>query len=266
MKPLFIFFAIAAFILLTRCTVQPTDQGGSGSVPKPPARVPTAAELKGCPAKADGYTAFDRVGYSDQAFIDVMRHVGMDKLAIRYYDWEAETIKGKTPTDAELAVYRANGIPVALVFQHNSNKEATFLDASRPAKDAARVLELAAKWKQPKDSAVYFGYDGDFKISQVKAYAEKVAKTIRAAGYRVGMYGNGHICTELAKAGLIDRSKDPKKPPLCFIAASAYGWRGTTDIIKTKDYVIHQKVNQTCAGKSIDFDKLLAEDVGQWLP
>ena len=250
------------------CETIPTlpPSGGNGSIPseKPPARVPTAAELKGCPAKGD-YQAFDRVGYSDQKFVDVMRHLGMDKVAIRYYDWIGqESLSGKIPTDAEMDVYKKNGIAFVGVFQHFNSSLSTFESSSRPAKDVGEVLKLAAKWKQPKDSAVYFGYDGDFTYAQVKSYAEKVAKGIRAAGFRVGMYGNGHICEELAKAGLIDRSKDAHKKPLCFIAASAHGWRGTKDILKTKNYVIEQKVNQTCAGKSIDFDKLLAQDVGQW--
>jgi hypothetical protein len=231
--------------------------------PKPPARTPTAAELTGCP-KPGEYQAFDRVGYSDQKFVDVMRHVGMDQIAIRYYDWKNESLAGKTPTAAELAVYKANGIPVVMVFQHLNNREATFKDASRPATDANRTLELARQWKQPKGSAIYFGYDGDFEYSVIKSYATKVAKIVRDAGYRVGMYGGGANCAALVKDGLVDKSKDKEAKPLCFIAASSWGWRGTKDMIATKNYVIHQKVNMKCAGKSIDFDKLLAKDVGQW--
>lgn len=223
--------------------------------PLPPGVKPSAELLKGCP-KVGEYQAFDMATYSDQKFLDTMKYLGMT-TAIRYYDWVNETIKGKTPTAAELALLKKNGFDFLAVFQHNSNQRATFT-AARGKIDANRVLELAKLWGQPKGSAVYFGVDGDFETSVPLPYFRVAAPIIRAAGYRVGMYGSGANCESLKREGLVDGD-------LCMIAASSWGWRGTKDILaKKKGYVIEQKVNQRCGGKPLDFDKLLAKDVGQW--
>lgn len=252
--------------------VLPITESEVAKSPSPALRTPTAAELAGCPKRGE-FQGFDRVGYSDQKFIDVMRYLGMN-VAMRYYDWKQESISGKTPTLAEMALYKKNGMPFVGVFQHNNRwarADGTLyntFNAARGKVDAARVLELAALWKQPKGSAAYFGVDFDSYTTvhrqAVKAYFAALAPIIRGAGLRVGMYGSGGSCEDLAGWGLVDRSHDTGGKPLCWIAASSYGWRGTTAILKSGNYVIAQKVNQKCAGQSIDFDKLNASDVGQW--
>ena len=269
---LFIILAGLATLAVSGCSTVPATTPTSPEAPQSPPKVPTpstpaptpapgpitkpsAELLKGCPAPGE-YQAFDMATYSDQKFLDTMRYLGMT-TAIRYYDWVAETIKGKTPTLAEMALFKKNGFNFLGVFQHNSNQTATFT-AARGKIDAARILELAKLWGQPKGSAVYLGVDGDFETHIPVPYFKVAAPILRAAGFRVGMYGSGANCKNLKALGLVDGN-------LCMIAASSWGWRGTKAILaEGKGYVIAQKVNQRCGGKSIDFDKLLVPDVGQW--
>jgi hypothetical protein len=176
----------------------------------------------------------------------------------RYYDWPGqETIKGKIPSDAEVKIINAMGFQRLHVFQHNNSSLATFT-AARGKIDAGKSLELAKKWGQPKGSAVYFGVDGDFPSAKPIEYFKAAAPIIRAAGYRVGMYGSGGNCEDLKKAGLVDKD-------LCWIAASSWGWRGTKAILaKGTGFALKQKVNQKCMGKSLDYNTVMISDFGQW--
>lgn len=254
MKPIFLFFAIAAFILLTRCTVQPTDQGGSGSVPPPDLGKPTA------PCFEPGtYEAVDMSVPADEAFIKLMVQHKV-KTVIRYYDWAVESIKGKTPKAEELALLKKYGLKTMGVFQHFNSSYSTFTDPSRPAKDLARILELAKLWGQPKGSAAYVGVDGDFWTTEQKAAVKKyfsgITPGLRAAGYRVGMYGSGANCESLRAAGLIDGD-------LCMIAGAS-GWSRTKEVLASGKYALKQRVHQKCGGKELDYNTVNLPDFGQW--
>lgn len=240
---------------------------------KPDASAPAAKPLPKLPELAPAekcfepgtYGAIDMAQPSDQKFLDLMRRHKV-RTIMRYYDWVAESIKGKTPKADELSGIFANGFYFAGVFQHYNSSESTFQNKSRPAIDAARILELAKQWRQPKGSAVYVGFDGDFTFKLIEPYAKDIAARIRAGGYRVGMYGSGANCQALEAAGLIDRSNDKSKKPLCMIAASSWGWRGTKALLPTGNYVLAQYVNKKCGGKSLDYDVTYAVDFGQWVP
>lgn len=256
MKPLFLFFAIAAFILLTRCTVQP---GGNPPEPTPPdLGKPTA------PCFEPGtYEAVDMSVPADEAFVKLMVQHKV-KTVIRYYDWVQESIKGKTPKAEELALFKKYGLKTMAVFQHYNSSYSTFTDPSRPAKDLARILELAKLWGQPKGSAAYVGVDGDFWTKEqkeaVSKYFRPIAFGLQAAGYRVGMYGSGANCENLADLGLISRV-DGK--PLCMIAGSS-GWSRTKEVLASGKYALKQRVHQKCGGKELDYNTVNVPDFGQW--
>lgn len=216
----------------------------------------SAVSVSGCPTPGQ-YQMIDMATYGDQKFYDVMACLDIKTIG-RYYDWPGqETIRGKIPTDAEVAIINRMGFERLHVFQHNNSSLSTFTPA-RGKIDAEKALGLAAKWKQPKGSAVYFGVDGDFTPEKPIEYFRAAAPIVRAAGYRVGMYGSGGNCDALKKAGLVDGD-------LCWIAASSWGWRGTKAMLaKGKGFALKQKVNQKCLGKSLDYNTAMIVDYGQW--
>ena len=241
--------------LLWRCTIN--EQPKEGALPKPP---PPAEPC----FPVGQYKAIDIAQPTDTKFLYTMRQHGVETI-IRYYDWAQESIKGKTPKAEELAVIKAAGLKFMAVFQHYNSSYSTFTDPKRPAIDLKRILELAKLWDQPQGSGVYIGVDGDFwtteQKSAVRNYFRPISDGLRKAGFRVGMYGSGANCLSLAAAGLIDKTGDK---PWCWIAASAHGWSGTKDVLASGKYVLAQKVNQKCAGKSLDYNIVNAEDFGAW--
>src|SRR5580658_10423194 len=114
------------------------------------------------------YGALDTSRQVNDFFLKRVKDIGISTI-IRYYDWEQETLPGKTLTSRELALVKRNDLNIAVVFQHNSDKTATFETIGRGRSDARRSLELAQAFKQPSGSAIYFGVDGvdgSFKVDQ----------------------------------------------------------------------------------------------------
>lgn len=214
----------------------------------------------GCP-KPGQYQAVDLATYVDAKLANILACSGITTI-LRYYDWPGqETIKGKMPTKAEMELLNSMGFKHARIFQHNNSKLATFTD-ERGAIDANHSIKQAREAGATKGRAIYFGVDGDFYTeadrAKIKAYFKAAAPLVRAAGFRVGMYGSGGNCEMLKAAGLVDGE-------LCWIAASSWGWSGTKAILeKGKGFALKQYVNKSCAGKSMDYNNALVEDFGQW--
>lgn len=264
-------------LFLASCSTVPVTTPPSES-PPPPAEVPApvpegkAPEIQlkqpancnailkaadaGCP-KLGAWHAVDLATYVDRKLAEILACAGVHTV-IRYYDWPGqETIRGKMPTAAEMAILKEFGFHHLRVFQHNNNKLATFT-AARGAIDAKHSIAQAKATGATPGRAIYFGADGDFKPEEVMAYFKIACPAVKAAGFRCGMYGSGAVCEALKKAGLVDGS-------LCMIAASSWGWRGTKDILaKNSGFSLRQKVNQKCAGKSLDYNVALIQDFGQW--
>ena len=93
------------------------------------------------------------------SFLQRIKSIGVTTI-IRYYDWENETLPGKTLSAHELSLIREANLNVAVVFQHHNDSMETFETTNRGAIDARRSLDLAQKLGQPSNSAIYFGIDG----------------------------------------------------------------------------------------------------------
>lgn len=209
-----------------------------------------------CPAPGV-FGAVDLCTYTTQHFLDVMRYLGV-KTIIRYYERVPETIHGKTPTAAEIALIKKNGFKMLAVFQHSNNTVATFEIPDRGAGDAARSLELAAEWRQPKGSAIYFGVDFDASeadLEHVKVYAKQFGDAVRAAGFRVGAYGSGLTLETLLAAKLID---------LTWLSM-ATGHRDSKAFAAANRWALHQVKDRDCGGINCDFNNVNpAIDIGDW--
>lgn len=196
----------------------------------------------------------------NQHFLDVMKAIDVNTV-IRYYDLTNETLPGKTLLPSETDLLARNGFDVMVVFQHNNNAIASFTSA-RGTSDAARSLALAAANKQPKGSAIYFGVDGGWsssaEIAAIKSYFTKASAPVRAAGFKVGTYGSGLVCTQLKAAGLVD---------FCWLA-NATSWPSYSSVVATDNWVLRQKLPSDCGGKNVDFDVMNTKtrDMGQFRP
>lgn len=170
-----------------------------------PVEAPAAAARDYC-APNSGAAAVDLSQRVNQNFLDAMKTVGVQTI-IRYYDHEDETLPGKTLRRRERDLIIANGFHIAVVFQHNNNKFASFTPL-RGRQDAERSLALAAENAQPKGSAIYFGVDGGWRtageIATIKAYFAEAQAGLRGTGYRIGVYGSGLVCKELLQDGLAE--------------------------------------------------------------
>ncbi len=272
MKALHFFLILFLGPVIVACTPAPTPTvPASVTAPVIPVtpqtwRTPTAAELKGCFAPGE-YQAVDMVGPVDFKTVNTMRHLKV-KTALRYFDWKGqESLKGKIPTPSEMALWKAAEIEMSLIFQHNNRPLSTFADTAgqdRYNRDPKEILAQAKEWGIPAGKTIWLGVDSDLyretEKAAVRKYFEKVGGKIKAAGFVIGMYGNGVNCESLAKAGLIGSAGGK---PLCWIAGST-GWSGYKETMASGRYVLKQKVNQTCGGKGMDFNKVTVQDFGQF--
>lgn len=227
-----------------------------------PATVPgpsVPAPGSGCPTPGSVQAA-DLASIMDQKFIDEMKRLQVNTV-IRYYDHTNETLSGKTLRASELDLVKRNGLDLMVVFQHYNNQITSFT-AARGTSDANRTLQLAAQNRQPAGSAIYFGVDGGWytaaDVTKIKTYFTKAAPIVRAAGYKMGAYGSGMVCTELLKAGLTD---------YCWLS-NATGWPGYQAFHATKQWTMVQKLPVKCGGKDVDFNVVNNEmrEIGSWRP
>jgi hypothetical protein len=206
---------------------------------------PDRSEARYCRAKS-GAVAADTSAVSTAAFLAKMREVGVATL-IRYYDHEDETLPGKTLRRAERDAIAGAGFSLLVVFQHRNDRLSSFTP-QRGAADAERSLLLAAENAQPLRSAIYFGVDGpwgDRELPLVRSYFEQAALRIRAAGFRVGVYGGGYMCRALVAEGLAD---------MCWLA-NARRWPGYAErLADRKSWVLRQSLPERCGDREVDFN------------
>jgi hypothetical protein len=91
--------------------------------------------------------------------LKVLKTFNVDTI-FRYYDYENETLPGKTMLAAESDAIIAADLKIGVVFQHHNDDPAKFLVPTSGTEDAERALKLADDNRQPYGSAIYFGVDG----------------------------------------------------------------------------------------------------------
>ena len=192
----------------------------------------------------------------DQGFLDRMKENAINTI-IRYYDHQDETLPGKTLRKTERDLILANGLKLAVVFQHHNDQFASFTPF-RGSQDAERSLALAYENSQLRGSAIYFGVDGPwrrpFELSNIMSYFQEVKSRVTRAGYRAGVYGSGLVCNMLLRAGLAD---------LCWLAAPTT-WPEYLDYYPTKQWKLVQLSTTRCGGRSVDFNLANGSDFGQF--
>jgi hypothetical protein len=249
----------AAFFFITSSYARAFERGPIASAPiQAPATSPRPVDAS-CPQSGTAQ-AVDLSTPVNQRFLDQMKAIQVNTV-IRYYDQPNETIPGKTLKPAETDLLARNGFDVLVVFQHNNNAISSFTKA-RGISDANRSLVLAAANGQRKGSGLYFGADGGWhsssELAAIKTYFMNAAPLARAAGFKVGLYGSGLVCSELKSAGLID---------YCWLA-NATGWPGYNQAIAGDTWALRQKLPSNCGGKNVDFDVLSTStrDIGKFRP
>ncbi|MBO0738370.1 MAG: DUF1906 domain-containing protein [Alphaproteobacteria bacterium] len=216
----------------------------------------SVAHAAGHCVKDPQIAAVDLSAPVDQFFLDQMKANGINTI-IRYYDHEAETLPGKTLRRTERDLIVLNGFKLGVVFQHHNDEFGSFTTL-RGRQDAERSLYLAKENAQLPGSAIYFGVDGGWKtafaLSSIMAYFKEIKGRVASAGYRVGVYGSGLVCSTLLRAGLAE---------LCWLGATA-NWPGFHEYYPTKAWKLVQLPSTRCGGRSVDFDLANGADYGQF--
>jgi Domain of unknown function (DUF1906) len=192
----------------------------------------------------------------DQDFLNQMQANRINTI-IRYYDYENETLPGKTLRRFERDLITMNNFKIAVVFQHHNDQFASFTPL-RGRQDAERSLALADENSQLKGSGIYFGVDGAWKspyeLTNIMAYFNEVKSRLTEAGYRVGVYGSGLVCNALVTSGLAE---------LCWLGAPT-SWPEFHDYYPTKQWRLVQLPTTRCGGRSVDFNLANGSDYGQF--
>jgi len=210
------------------------------------------------------------------SFLQRIKSIGVTTI-IRYYDWENETLPGKTLSAHELSLIKKANLSVAVVFQHHNNSMETFETPNRGAIDAKRSLDLARKLGQPSNSTIYFGIDGvddkfyseykkgrrgaddKFGINLIKKYFQDVNNSFRQSFYKIGVYGSGLVCQEVLDARLAS---------FCWLA-NATSWPNYYVFLKSDRWSLRQLLpTKDCFGEEVDLN-IVSNNVsnfGQWKP
>lgn len=140
-----------------------------------------------------------------RAEIDAFERHGFAVLSIyQYWNNSKHKLDGKH-------VYRGEVLPT---LDENCRESPTGRPAAEEGRlDAEAAVRQARDVGQPQGSAIYFGVDFDFPwqsaeraeyTQKLLAYFRAVNGVLRAAGYRVGSYGNGYAHEVLLEAGLVE--------------------------------------------------------------
>ncbi|RFB81288.1 glycoside hydrolase domain-containing protein [Methylovirgula sp. 4M-Z18] len=191
-------------------------------------------------------TAVDLSSQVDDGFLKHMKRIGI-KTVIRYYDLEDETFDGKSITPRERVLIKKHGFKLGVVFQHHSNRIASFTPRSG-LRDAKRAVVMAHAMRQPRGSTIYFGvdnnWDSDHALNAVTRYFKVAKRVVTAGGYHVGVYGSGLVCDTIRGKNLAQK---------CWLS-NAKSWPGYADYYRSQQWHMLQTREGVCAGHPVDFD------------
>lgn len=168
------------------------------------------------------------MSYPATGSLDALKKAGV-KTICRYYSRPTDNSgcspRGKILSASELKAIEKAGMSVVVVFQYcnrcsgfggrvEEENAAERYVRNKGQKDAEAAVNMAREMKQPKDTPIYFGVDFDPIRNQdcavdagvidlrVIAYFQEVNATVKSQGWKVGVYGAGHIC-ELAASRIL---------------------------------------------------------------
>jgi Domain of unknown function (DUF1906) len=131
------------------------------------------------------------------------------KVVIRYYALAyQDSMPTKRLTRSEAEAILNSGLSLVIAYQYQSGSLNTFTP-ERAKLDADMCLQQGLEnIKQPRNSAIYFGVDGDFTdpghLAQIVKYFEVINRLFNDARspFKVGVYGSGMVCGELRRRQL----------------------------------------------------------------
>jgi hypothetical protein len=131
------------------------------------------------------------------------------KVVIRYYALAyQDSMPTKRLTKPEAEAILNSGLSLAIAYQYQSGSLNTFTPERAKLDGDVCLQQGLDKIKQPKNSAIYFGVDGDFAdpgdLAQVVKYFEVINRLFNDAGspFKIGVYGSGMVCGELRRRQL----------------------------------------------------------------
>jgi hypothetical protein len=239
----------------------------------------TPSQYSGCPGAKTRSARFGAVDFSqpaDEALMHAAKAHGVIAI-LRYYDWNDDTpdarlspsalsrrsqfnrqflypwrsgpqFHGKILTRDELTLLHEAGFKVGVVFQHFNSDRRTFTDSARARFDASQALDEARNLHQPLNTFIFFGVDFDTSPSMypyVRHYFTSVRERLRIASFKLGVYGNGHVCKRLFQDGLVSA---------CWLSQSV-GFRESVDYERSGEWVLKQCATRKPFSESaVEFD------------
>lgn len=166
---------------------------------------------------------------------------------------------GKDLTLDEARALSDAGLKIVTVFEAHGDSIANF-NAAQGAKDAAAALKLALACCQPKGTPIYFAVDCDPTPAQISAniipYFAAIKGVLAPAGYPVGNYGSGDVCTTLHFMELATYHW----------VGGAMGWRGSRAYAAGNRWHILQHLpgDPHGFGRQVDPNDAIDGDFGGW--
>ncbi len=173
------------------------------------------------------------------------------------------TLHDKNLKQAEINLFRNKQLDIVTIYQNAGKK-----DADHPNEFTELAAHIAAFssltcahiFQQPVNSAIYFAVDydvtSDEDFNELYSYFSIIKQKLSAAGYKVGVYGSGLVCSQLKNANLVE---------FTWLAASN-GWSGSSSYsnynIKQGEYYYYNQVefDDNVAMKSLGSNG----NYGQW--
>jgi hypothetical protein len=172
---------------------------------------------------------------------------------IKYY-----AIKTNQPekllTRSEAEAIIAAGMSIAVVYQAAGNSSSCF-SSQIGSDDAQYARTYAAKTiGQPEGSAIYFGVDYDCQQHELTTCVTPYFDAVRTAftrdngepRYKVGVYGNGLIASNLLDKGLVDYTW----------ISNSRKFTGTPDFTQSNRWTLLQHLPSKHGGLDCDVDDL----------
>lgn len=147
-------------------------------------------------------------------FLKKMKNNGVVVIG-RYYSRDVDpkcNYEGKMLTRDEADEILGGGLGLLTVFQFCNGADG-FEDPKKGETDAGWAVARASELGQPKGTAIYFGVDynpmpesedcatANAAMQNVRRYFDQVWPKVTGDGWRVGVYGPGHVCAKLKEWG-----------------------------------------------------------------